>query len=88
MKSHREPPFNTKKTAKQWPKLGGEQQAFIGNNWIRQIMMSNYHVENDFGYPWSIDVDLYHLIINNFYKLIDDDYDRVITITFSVSWNQ
>ena len=48
MESRGEPPFDAKKVAKQWPELGGEQWAFIKNDWIKQAVMSNYHVEDDF----------------------------------------
>ena len=48
MESRREPPFDAEKVAKRWLELEGEQQAFIGNNWIGQAVMLNYLVKNDF----------------------------------------
>ena len=47
MESCREPPFDAKKVAEQWPELESEQQASIKNDWIWQAVVLNYYVEDD-----------------------------------------
>ena len=48
MENHKKLLFNAKKIAKWWPVLGSKQQVSIRNNWIKQAVVSNYYVENDF----------------------------------------
>ena len=48
-------------------------------------MVLNYHVENDFSLPQSIDGDFYRLMMNHFSKPVDHDRDRVIIFTLSIS---
>ena len=49
MKSREKPLFDAKEIAEQWPELENKQQASIRNDWIRQAMVPNYHVEDNLG---------------------------------------
>ena len=48
MASNKKPLFDAKEIAKQWLELKSKQWVFIRNNWIKQAIMSNHYVKNDF----------------------------------------
>ena len=44
----REPPFDAQEVAQGKPELGSEYLATVADNRVRQNVMSNYNIENDF----------------------------------------
>ena len=48
VKSGGEPLLDAKEVAEQRPEFQGEKQPSIENDWIRQAVLPNYHVEDDF----------------------------------------
>ena len=49
--------------------------------------MPYYYINNDFCKTQGIKSDLDGLIINYFYKLVDNDKDWVIAVSFSICQN-
>ena len=49
--------------------------------------MPYYHVNDDFSKAWGVDGNLDWFVVNNLYKLIDDDEDWVITVPLLICQN-
>ena len=49
--------------------------------------MPYYHVDDNLNKAWGIDGDLDWLVINHFCKPIDNDKDRIVTVSFLIRQN-
>ena len=72
IKDGRKAMLDIKEVAKQWPGFQDKKRAFIGNNWVLEIVMMYYHDYYVFFKLGYINSDLDQFIIDNFYTAIDD----------------
>lgn len=57
----------------------------MNNNKVKKAMIPYTYINNDFNKAKSINNDFYLLVINHFCKLINNDKDAIIAISFLVS---
>ena len=50
--------------------------------------MPHYHVNDDLSKAWGVDGDLDWFVMNYLCEPIDDDKDRVITVSLSIRRNR
>ena len=65
--------FNIGKIAEQWLEFGGEKQVSIGDNWVREFVVTYYHIYYDFCKPRCIENDLDWFVMDHLCDPINDD---------------
>ena len=58
MKGGEKPMLDTKEVAEEWPEFQSEDKVFISDNWVRETMVTNYHVFYDICKPEGINDNL------------------------------
>ena len=84
MKSNKKSLFNIKKIGWQWLELWGRKKLPVSDYWVLKIMMLYYYIKDNFYKAWGINSDFKWLVINYFYKLVNDDKDWVIVVSFLI----
>ena len=59
----------------------------VSNNWVREIVMPYYHVDDDLSKARGVDSDFDWLVMNYFYESINDDKDWVIIVSLPIGRN-
>ena len=65
--------LDDKEVIKRWLEFQGKKRAFIGDNWVRQAVLTHYNVYYNLSKPKYIDTDLDWFVIDHLCELIDDD---------------
>ena len=86
MKGIEKPMLDAGEVTKQSSAFWGKKKASICDNWVRKAVVMHYHVHYNLCKSGCIDGDLDQFIVDHLCEPINNDYNKVVTVSLLINW--